>query len=130
MTSLLTDTICNNDNAVCASAPGKVILFGEHAVVYGEPALAAALSDLRIAVRVKPTFDDQMIRIQMPDLSHPIDFEIPMERVMSDLKDKLKIPPTPACAEAIEEILVGPSHSTTSRLSASESIPRSSGQTL
>lgn len=35
-----------------ASAPGKVILFGEHAVVYGVTAIAAALSDLRIIVQV------------------------------------------------------------------------------
>ncbi len=38
--------------AVCASAPGKVILFGEHAVVHGSAAIAAALRDLRVYVRV------------------------------------------------------------------------------
>jgi hypothetical protein len=35
-----------------ASAPGKTILFGEHAVVYGIPAIAVALSDLRISFEV------------------------------------------------------------------------------
>jgi mevalonate kinase len=34
-----------------ASAPGKIILFGEHAVVYGEPALSMAISR-RMRVRV------------------------------------------------------------------------------
>jgi mevalonate kinase len=56
----------------CASAPGKVILFGEHAVVFGEPAVAAALSDLRITVKVALTSTKQ-IRIRMPDLPTPID---------------------------------------------------------
>lgn len=37
---------------VVTSAPGKVILFGEHAVVYGKTAVAAAVSDLRIVATV------------------------------------------------------------------------------
>ncbi|MDZ7586254.1 MAG: hypothetical protein U0946_00745 [Patescibacteria group bacterium] len=37
---------------VIVSAPGKIILAGEHAVVYGQPALAGAI-DRRIIVRVK-----------------------------------------------------------------------------
>ncbi|MCJ2555608.1 MAG: mevalonate kinase [Candidatus Thermoplasmatota archaeon] len=37
--------------AIC-SAPGKLILFGEHAVVFGEPALSIAV-DLRISTRVE-----------------------------------------------------------------------------
>ncbi|MEM3851399.1 MAG: mevalonate kinase [Methanomassiliicoccales archaeon] len=37
-----------------ASAPGKVILFGEHAVVFGKPAIAAAI-DMRIEVDCTPS---------------------------------------------------------------------------
>lgn len=55
--SSTTNNTSNNSNssgvqASIASAPGKVILFGEHAVVHGHLAVAAALSDLRIFVRV------------------------------------------------------------------------------
>ncbi|MFC1786479.1 mevalonate kinase [Halobacteriota archaeon] len=37
---------------VICSAPGKIFLFGEHAVVYGEPAIACAI-ELRTSVRVR-----------------------------------------------------------------------------
>lgn len=36
-----------------ASAPAKVILCGEHAVVYNQPAIAIPVSDLRVTVRIQ-----------------------------------------------------------------------------
>lgn len=43
---------------VTASAPGKTILFGEHAVVYGKPAIAAAV-DKRAYVTIKKREDNK-----------------------------------------------------------------------
>ena len=40
------------NDMVLASAPGKCILFGEHAVVYGQPAVAVAI-DGRVRVSSK-----------------------------------------------------------------------------
>jgi len=52
---------------VTASAPGKVILAGEHAVVHGVPAIAAALSQMRIYVQVDLT-NSGFLEVQLPDL--------------------------------------------------------------
>ena len=49
------------------SAPGKVYLFGEHAVVYGEPAVPCAI-ERRATVTVEPRSDDH-IRVEARDLS-------------------------------------------------------------
>ena len=51
---------------VC-EAPGKVYLFGEHAVVYGEPAVPAAI-ERRATVAAEPREDDH-VRVEAEDLS-------------------------------------------------------------
>jgi mevalonate kinase len=50
-----------------SSAPGKVYLFGEHAVVYGEPAVPCAI-ERRARVTVESRADDQL-RVEANDLT-------------------------------------------------------------
>ena len=54
-----------------ATAPGKVILFGEHAVVYGRPALAAPVTHLRARAVVAPTGRSDVSLIA-PDLGRTL----------------------------------------------------------
>jgi len=51
-----------------ASAPGKIILFGEHAVVYGRPALAVPVAQLHADVEVSDSSKDG-IWIDAPDIN-------------------------------------------------------------
>ena len=52
---------------ITASAPGKIILFVEHAVVYGRPAIAAPVSQLRATVTVASS-DEPGVHLRAPDL--------------------------------------------------------------
>ena len=53
-------------------APGKVILFGEHAVVYGRPALAVPVTQVQAEAVVKPGERSAGLTIVAIDLGETI----------------------------------------------------------
>ncbi|HET6846955.1 MAG TPA: mevalonate kinase, partial [Anaerolineales bacterium] len=82
-----------------SSAPGKVILFGEHAVVYGRPALAVPVT--QVSAQAEVTISDRPgIWIDLPDLglnaeltSLPADQ--PVAALVHNLLSAWKIDPFP-----------------------------------
>jgi mevalonate kinase len=66
---------------IFANAPGKIILFGEHAVVYGQPAIAIPVNQLKATARVIPNPQGQpgIVLIQAP--------QIQLDASLSDLPE-------------------------------------------
>src|ERR1051325_312966 len=62
-----------------SSAPGKIILFGEHAVVYGRPALAVPVTQVHADVELQDS-PRQGIWIEAPD----VDLRAELNRLASD----------------------------------------------
>jgi len=52
------------------SAPGKLMLLGDHTVVYGQPCLVTSVSS-RIKVNIQ-SMSDEVLNITIPDLEQPI----------------------------------------------------------
>lgn len=57
-----------------ASAPGKIILFGEHAVVYGRPAIAAPVTQVRATATVQDNPETGII-LRAPDLGREYELQ-------------------------------------------------------
>ncbi len=55
-----------------ASAPGKIILFGEHAVVYGRPAIAAPVTAVQATATVTPAAPGSGLLLELPDIGERV----------------------------------------------------------
>lgn len=82
-----------------ASAPGKIILFGEHAVVYGRPALAVPVTEVHAEVDVTSS-SRRGIRIDAPEVGlhaelNTLPLDHPLAALIHDLFFTLKIDPFP-----------------------------------
>ncbi|MEJ2150881.1 MAG: mevalonate kinase [Chloroflexota bacterium] len=62
------------NRVVRATAPGKIILFGEHAVVYGEPAIAVPVRQVRATATLEPAALGAGLTIVASDLDRTFAF--------------------------------------------------------
>jgi mevalonate kinase len=88
--------------AVVASAPAKVILFGEHFVVYGEPAIVLAI-DKRAFAKVE-TRNDQILHISSSNLNLAVNIKDGYFSILKGESKEAKLKFEPV-KQAVEKVL-------------------------
>jgi len=90
--------------AFTSAAPGKIILFGEHAVVYGRPAIAVPVAGVRARAMISadPRAAEGRVRIQAPDINLEADLDKlpgshPLAAALRAVLSDLGLPRSPAC---------------------------------
>lgn len=89
--------------SISATAPGKVILCGEHAVVYSQPALAVPVTQVntRAVVEANPLGHRGQIEIHAPDIHlnaqlSTLAADHPLSVLFETIRSELKIPQFPS----------------------------------
>ena len=94
--------------AITATAPGKIILFGEHAVVYGRPAIAAPVSQVqaRVVIQANPRGALGQVLLQAPDIGlesalDALSADHPLASAIRGVCSELSLKRLPACTVRI-----------------------------
>ncbi|MGD2028128.1 MAG: mevalonate kinase [Anaerolineales bacterium] len=96
--------------AISASAPGKIILFGEHAVVYGQPALAVPVKEVQVKVIIRAEPGSQGINILAPEIALKSELAaLPLEDALGKAirltLDAIGVGTPPACTMLISSTI-------------------------
>ena len=102
---------------IFGKAPGKIILFGEHAVVYGQPAIAIPVLDVTATARVTPILG------AAPGKVHIQAHDIQLDTMLADLPEDH--PLAAAIRATLQEIT--PDHTPSFTIQLDSNIPIAAG---